>query len=129
MKILGTPFELINFFDAWTIARQRSSSKWICDSAIAEAQHANAISLVCPDGVMSMSLIPDEGGRMRAFVLMAVSTRFAAGAFQRNEPHVIAIARDMGASVLAFRTQRRGWSRVLGPKWVRVADGYERSLE
>lgn len=128
MKILGTPFELITFFDAWTIARQRTSSKWICDSAIAEAQHANAVSLVCPDGVMTMSLIPDEGGRMRALVLMAVSTRFAAGAFQRNEPHVIRIARDMGASVLAFRTQRRGWSRLLGQEWSRDGDLYFRSI-
>lgn len=128
MKILGTPFELINFFDAWTIARQRTSSKWICDSAIAEAQHANAVSLVCPDGVMTMSLILDEGGRMRALVLMAVSTRFAAGAFRRNEPHVIRIARDMGASVLAFRTQRRGWSRLLGQEWSREGDFYIRSI-
>ena len=153
MKIAGTRFELTEFADAWAIACDYAG-KWIDSSAVREAlleaQRAfgrtggvvlegrdimggaqtgtgNAVCLVCPDGVVSIALHRSDSGRIRAFVLMAVSTNFA-GAYRRNEADVLAIARDMGAHQLAFRSSRRGWAKLLGPEWTRVGDTYERGL-
>ena len=126
MKIAGTRFELTEFADAWAIACDYAG-KWIDSSAVREALQANAVCLVCPDGVVSIALHRSDSGRIRAFVLMAVSTNFA-GAYRRNEADVLAIARDMGAHQLAFRSSRRGWAKLLGPEWTRVGDTYERGL-
>lgn len=124
--IAGTCFEPSTFEDVWAIAGDYAG-RWIDAAAMREAMGDNAVCLACPDGVVSMSLVPDEGGRMRAFVLMAVSTCFA-GAFRRNEADVLEIARSMGAHRLAFRSNRRGWIKLLGPEWTRTGDTYERGL-
>lgn len=78
------------------------------------------------DGIAVVTLRGGPMG-MRAFVLLAVSTS-GLGAVQRNEAAMVEIARDMGASTLAFRSDRRGWRRALGPQWRRRGDLYERTV-
>lgn len=124
--ILNTAFDLVEFADAWAIA-QDYAGKWIDASAIKQSLDTNAVCLACADGVVSMTLEASDGGTIRAFVLMAVSTGFA-GAFRRNEADMLAIARDMGADRLAFRSARRGWIKLLGPEWTRTGDTYERGI-
>ena len=109
MSIMDTPFDAADFEATWDRVRHFTGSRWIDASAIEQSMARNAVCLVCPDGVVSIALEVADSGRMRALVLIAVSTRFA-GAFRRNEGHVIEIARSMGAATLAFRSRRRGWA-------------------
>ena len=126
MSIAGTRFELGEFADTWAVAEDYAG-KWFDANVIREALDTNAVSLVCPDGVVSMSLHVEDDGTMLAFVLIAVNTCFA-GAFRRNEADVVEIARSMGATKLAFRSQRRGWIKLLGPEWTRSGNTFEREV-
>lgn len=49
-------------------------------------------------------------------VLMAVAAG-TPGAFRRQEEEMLQVARELGATELAFTTKRRGWARLLGPQW------------
>lgn len=126
MKILSTDWEIVDFADAWAIALEYSA-RHMHPGALEEAQGPAVAHMACADGVVSVRLRPGAGGRMQAFVLMAVGTSFE-GAFRRQEPAMLAIARDMGAETLAFRSPRRGWIRLVGPEWARTGDLYEREV-
>lgn len=104
----------------------------LCDSRAAElavqCDNPNTLALIGPDGLLIVKLIP-SGEALELFVVAAVATRF--GAFKRQEPAVLQIARDLGASTIAFRAARRGWERAVGAEWtrrgtdefVRIVDG------
>lgn len=126
MKILDTDWEIVDWADAWAIALDYAP-KHMARDALEEAQLPNSVSIASPDGVVSVALHPRPGGTMRLFVLMAVGTSFA-GAFRRREPEMLAMARDMGAATMAFRSPRRGWIRLLGPEWRRDGFTYERGV-
>ena len=79
------------------------------------------------DGLLVLTIKPGHNG-LRAFVILALSSGKHFGAFHRNEAGAVEIARDMGARTLAFRSDRRGWSRVLGPHWWRDGDLHERRV-
>lgn len=80
----------------------------------AKCRADKALCLVCPDGLVVIELRP-AGQEMEMFILLGVA--FEHGAFQRQEPALLSIARDLGAATIAFEARRRGWARRLGPEW------------
>jgi hypothetical protein len=86
------------------------------EQAIEAARADEALTFAGPFGVFVVTLRPgDNPGDLELFVLLAVASRF--GAFKDAEPAVLAIARDLTATTVAFRSVRRGWARRLGPAW------------
>lgn len=124
--IAGTDFTIAGF-DVTLNAMPRHARRRVDRDTRIQSRARNAVCLVSKDGMVSIALQPKDDGTMRAFVLLAISDS-AHGAFIRNEAAMLAIARDMGATSLAFRASRRGWERVVGPAWHRDGDVYERSL-
>lgn len=96
--------------------------------AIDEARAGRALTFRGPHGVFVLTLQPgDNPAQLEAFVLLAVASRV--GAFENAEPAVLAIARDLTAATVAFRSVRRGWARKLGPAWrPRGQRGFWRSV-
>lgn len=82
----------------------------------AQCSNNDAIAFSTEDGMFVVQLRP-HGAELELYVLAAVAFRF--GAFERQEPAVLAIARDLGAKTVAFWARRRGWGRRLGPEWFR----------
>ena len=124
--IAGTDFVLADFEQAWPLIRERAG-KWIEPHVVDGAARPGAsVCVVNTDGMLVFTLFAVDN-RLRALVLLGVSTG-TPGAFWRQEAAMVAIARDMGASWLAFESARRGWAKVLGPHWRRNGDLYEREL-
>jgi hypothetical protein len=82
----------------------------------AQCDSNDAIAFSLEDGMFVVQLRP-HGDELELYVLAAVAFRF--GAFERQEPAVLEIARDLGAKTVAFWARRRGWGRRLGPEWFR----------
>ena len=124
--IAGTDFVLADFGQFWPTVRERAE-KWVNDECI-EASRGHGYACLCnDDGMLVVTLKPTVDNRWQAFVQMAVSTG-KPGAFKRNEESMLAIARDMGATSLGFRADRRGWARLLGPEWRQSGKRHERGL-
>ena len=87
------------------------------DDALVECQVRRALLFQGEWGTFALGLYPNENAtELEAFVLLAVAAR--RGAFEVAEPHVLAVARDLGATTIAFRSVRRGWERKLrGTAW------------
>jgi hypothetical protein len=70
------------------------------------------------DGFMVLSLEPDAygTGELELFIRMAASWG-ERGTIQRNDAHLDAIARELGAKRIVFHTLRSGMHRVLLPEW------------
>lgn len=82
----------------------------------AECESERALCVSCEDGMAVFSLVCD-GSACELFVWIAVA--FKHGAFARQEAALLAVARDLEADTIAFRSRRRGWARRLGPEWQR----------
>lgn len=82
----------------------------------AECEAARAHCLACADGMIVVDLRP-HGADLELFVWLGVAFRH--GAWERQGPALLEIARDLGARTIAFEARRRGWSRRLGPEWQR----------
>jgi hypothetical protein len=94
----------------------------------AECEAERAMCLECEDGVVVVTPEALSDGSIELFVLLAVAYRH--GAFERQDAALRAIARDLGADVIAFRARRRGWARVLGPEWQRRGtDEFVRTID
>lgn len=87
------------------------------EDMVAECEAERAACLTCEDGLLVISGEPLNGGGLELYVLLAVAFRH--GAVERQDAALRAIARDLGARTIAFRTRRRGWARRLGPEWKR----------
>lgn len=128
--VAGTTFELTEFGAVWK-AVQDHARGWIPDESVQQATEMDtrgaAACLMNEDGLVVVNLEPLPDGTMQAFVMIAVSTG-RPGAFRRQEPAMLAIARDLGAVELAFRSDRPGWLRVLGPEWACDFDIFYRSV-
>jgi len=86
------------------------------EQAIEAARAGRALTFSGPFGVFVATLRPgDNPGHLELFVMLAVASRIEA--FKDAEPAVLAIARDLTATTVAFRSVRRGWARRLGPAW------------
>lgn len=113
MGASGTEFELVDIDEA---LRQIPRLPRDGEQAVEEARAGRALTFRGPDGVFVLTLQPGHNaGEFEAFVLLAVASRV--GAFERAEPAALAIARDLAAATVAFRSVRRGWARKLGPAW------------
>lgn len=128
--IAGTDFELVDVDDAWPRIAKRAlkrcgSAPAVVESARARCHCGDAVCLQSADGVVIMSARGRERGGIVAEILLAVSTGLP-GAFKRQEAAMLRIARDLGAGVLSFETDRRGWARLLGPAWHADEDGFSR---
>jgi len=76
----------------------------------------NGLCFAGPWGMFALGLGPGENpATLEVFVLLALAAQN--GAFEQAEPAVLKIARDLGATTVAFRSVRRGWARRLGPAW------------
>lgn len=82
----------------------------------AQCDNRDAIAFSTEDGMFVVNLRP-FGDELELYVLAAVAFRH--GAFERQEPVVLEMARDLGAKTVAFQARRRGWGRRLGPEWFR----------
>lgn len=82
----------------------------------AQCESEQAMCLACEDGMVVIDL-RSNGQALEMFVWIAVA--FKRGAFERQDAALRAIARDLGASTIAFVARRRGWARRLGPEWRR----------
>lgn len=120
--IAGTGFRIADIDEAWPRWRARAERsraqpehlEWVCQQCRAD----DALCLECDDGIVVVTLRP----KTNALVVL-----FAAGvpgAFKRREAELFTVAREIGASSVTFRTDRRAWPRVLGEDW--TADGDDR---
>lgn len=128
--IAGTAFDIVDVDQAWPRLRDRlarcGSDACVLQDTRERCLTGDALCMQSPDGVVIMSARGLAGGGVEAQVLLAVSSGHP-GAFRRQEGAMLAIARDLGASVLSFATDRRGWARMLGPAWHEHAGTFSRS--
>ena len=131
MKIAGTDFEMCDPTALWSQVVQRvartASPLHVLDRAFDAVHNEDAVSLGCQDGLVIMTLQSDSDGTITAVVLLAVSFGDA-GAFKRQEDAMVMVAKEAGASRMAFRTDRRGWIRLLGPAWRLDGETFSRSV-
>jgi len=113
VSIGGTGYELVEIDD---VLEQLGELPPDGEQAIEAARAGEALTFAGPFGVFVATLRPgDNPGDLELFVLLAVASRI--GAFKDAEPAVLALARDLTATTVAFRSVRRGWARRLGPAW------------
>lgn len=93
----------------------------------AKCRDEQALCLACDDGMVVVDLRP-AGREIEMFVWIAVA--FKRGFYERQDAAAQAIARDLGASQIAFQSRRRGWGRRLGPEWHRRgSDEFVRTIQ
>lgn len=113
MSASGTEFELVPFDAVLPTLGELPAG---AEDALPSCRAEDALCFQGPHGVFVLTLRPgDNPGQLEAFVLLAIASRF--GAFSAAEPAVLAIARDLTATTVAFGSMRRGWARRLGPAW------------
>lgn len=111
---MSTAFGLADLDAIWALLPVYPAD---CEEALHEWRAGRALAFFDPSwGLFVVSLEPaDNAGNLEAFVLLAVG--FRPGAFEAAEPAVLAVARDLGATQVAFRSVRRGWARRLPLEW------------
>lgn len=94
-----------------------------------DCREGRALCLISNDGVMVVNLQSDRYGTgdLELFVRMAASWS-ERGTIQRNEAHLDAIARELGATRLVFHTLRPGMHKVLMPEWSVAYTVFERNV-
>lgn len=113
MSASGTAYALVEIDD---VLEQLGELPLDAEQAIEAARADQALTFAGPFGVFVATLRPgDNPPDLELFVLLAVASRV--GAFKDAEPAVLAIARDLTATTVAFRSVRKGWARRLGPAW------------
>jgi hypothetical protein len=90
-------------------------------------EDGSALCLVSDDGLLVVELQPNGNG-LELFVRMVVA-QGARGSIQRNDAHLDAIAREMGAKKIVFHTYRPGMSKALGPDWRVQFTSFERAVK
>lgn len=83
----------------------------------AQCESGHTLCVSCEDGMFVFGAHTPDHVHLELYVWIAVA--FKHGAFRRQEPALLRIARDLGADTIAFRARRRGWARRLGPEWQR----------
>jgi hypothetical protein len=129
--MIGTEFMIEDVRAVWqtlepNLARTRSDPG-VFRRAMEKCLDGSAACIVNPDGVVIMTLEQSECRTIRAVVLLAMSTGVP-GAFRRQEKTLVHIARELGAAEMAFKTDRRGWGKLLGPEWAKRDDSFIRSV-
>lgn len=120
--ISGTPFLIVEIDEIWPriahLVTGVDPSDNAGDDLRRDCREGRALCLTSDDGVLVIELLPsrDGSGDLDLFVRLAVSDG-ERGAIQRNDAHLDAIARDLGAKRLVFHTLRSGMHKVLSPNW------------
>ncbi len=82
-----------------------------------ECREGRALCFASVNGVVIATLLPNRlRNDLELFVWLAVSWS-GHGAFERCEPEIDTIARELGATRVVFHTRRRGWDGKLGERW------------
>lgn len=132
--ISGTPFTIVDIDENWLKIAPMvvgvDPSDNAGDDLRRDCREGRALCLTSDDGVMVIHLQPDRygSGDLELFVRMAVSNS-ESGAIQRNDAHLDAIARELGAKRLVFRTVRSGMHRVMTPHWKVRFTEFERAVD
>lgn len=131
--VAGTEFVLVDVYAVWPAiaarARRSRSDPDVLRDIRLRCLDGSAVCLQSPEGVVVLGARGTEAGGLVADVLLAVSAEGSLqGTFKRHEDAMLAIARDLGASELAFKTDRRGWTRLLGPQWSEHDGTFTRSV-
>lgn len=130
--IAGTTFVFgdLEFLLRWAAGRARKigDAKETLQQVSRRCSDGSAVCLANDDGLVVIAPEQQPDGTMRAMVLLAVAENGRPGAFERQEDAVVAVARELGATQLAFRTTRKGWGRLVGPHWARDGDLYTRGV-
>ena len=88
------------------------------DEIQSQCESERALCLACDDGMLVVDVRSSPSGdAIEMFIWLAVG--FKHGAVERQDAAMRAIARDLGATTVAFQSRRRGWGRRLGPEWHR----------
>lgn len=123
--IAGTGFRFADIDEVWPRWAARAERSLAGDAHLAwvagECRSGEAVCLECDDGIVVLA-VSASGARARA--LFAVGD---AGALRRREDELAAVAREIGAAEVSFRTDRKGWRRVLGPQWQFDGDRFWRA--
>lgn len=113
MSCSGTCFGVVDADEVWSALGRLPPG---AEDALQACRAGAALCFQGEPGVFVIGLEPGENaGTLEAFVLLAVAATH--GAFEIAEPSVLAVARDLGATTVAFRSVRRGWARKLGSAW------------
>lgn len=127
--IAGTDFLFEDFEVLWSMLAPRAA-RWMRTTSLQSIRDdisaGRALCMANRDGFIVLGLVRLESGKMRCNVLLAVSTG-SPGAFIRQEPSMLKIARDLHADELAFETYRTGWGRMLGPEWALQGEFFVRN--
>ena len=131
--ISGTPFLLADIDAEWhriaPLVHGVDPRDNVGEDLRRDCREGRALCLISDDGALVVNLQPDRYGTgdLELFVRMAASWS-QRGTIQRNEAHLDAIARDLGAKRLVFHTRRPGMHRVLMPEWVVAYTVFERAV-
>lgn len=130
----GTPFHLVDIDEEWHRIGPLVAPIDPEDNEGADlrrrCQESQALCLVSEtDGVLVLSLEPDRYGRgeFELFVRLAASWG-AKGSIQRNDAHLDAIARSLGAVRIVCYSKRPGMRKALGPEWKTRYVAFERAV-
>jgi hypothetical protein len=131
--ISGTPFKIVDIDEEWPrlagLVADVDPMDNAGDDLRRDCREGRALCLTSDDGLMVVTLQPDRygSGALELFVRMAAATSDR-GTIQRNEAHLDAIAREMGATKIVFHTLRRGMHKALGPQWSVRYTAFERAV-
>lgn len=131
--ISGTPFLIVDIDEFWPrigpLVLGVDPSDNAGDDLRRCCRRGEALCLLSDDGlvVVNAQLNRYGTGEVELFIRMAVSSN-EAGTIQRNEAHLDAIAKDMGATRLVFQTLRPGMHKVLNPEWQVRHTVFERAV-
>ena len=131
--ISGTPFTIVDIDEEWPFIGPLVAGLDPRDNAgdvlRRDCREGTALCLTSDDGLLVVSLQPDRygSGELELFVRLAVATG-ERGSIQRNDAHLDAIARELGATRLVFFTQRPGMHKVLNPEWRVRYTAFERAV-
>ncbi len=129
--ISGTPFQLADIDAEWwriePLVTGVDPSDNAGDDLRACCREGRALCLISSDGVLVLNLLPDRFGRgeLELFVRLAASWG-STGSIQRNDAHLDAIAKELGATRIVFQTIRPGMRKVLGAEWSIRYTAFER---
>lgn len=86
------------------------------EEVYAECSEGRAFLLLCEEGFVIVTESEDELAEKRLFIWCAYS-RLKTPVFHTHIEDLKDLAKEIGASSIAFRTERVGFSRLLPPEW------------
>lgn len=98
------------------------------EEVYAECRFGHAQLYTCPEGfVVLKKYRREDNGRPELLLWLAQGA--GGGLTPRYLPQLEQIARDVGAATLALRTRRRGFERLLDPRWRLRAVEYQLDIQ